>query len=160
MKGGLSWLDEKPLYQNWDFPPKKRNSVSALKHQLLPNFRVSYRFWMWRYSPLRHANPGSQFLEINHMCNVSKKKKSESNRLHNKLVCNINICKFRRCKRHGSSRYLGAGNSNPLQYTSWRIPRTEEPVGLHSPWGRQELDMTEQPNTASIHTQRSVFWSV
>ena len=27
---------------------------------------------------------------------------------------------------------------------AWRIPRTEEPGRLHSPWGRRELDMTEQ----------------
>ena len=26
---------------------------------------------------------------------------------------------------------------------AWRIPRTEEPGGLHSPWGLKELDMTE-----------------
>ena len=27
---------------------------------------------------------------------------------------------------------------------TWRIPRTEEPGGLYSPWGRKESDMTEQ----------------
>ena len=27
---------------------------------------------------------------------------------------------------------------------AWRIPWTEEPGGLHSPWGHKESDMTEQ----------------
>ena len=27
---------------------------------------------------------------------------------------------------------------------AWRILWTEEPSGLYSPWGRKELDMTEQ----------------
>ena len=26
---------------------------------------------------------------------------------------------------------------------AWRIPRTEEPGGLHSPWGLKESDLTE-----------------
>ena len=27
---------------------------------------------------------------------------------------------------------------------AWRVPWTEEPGGLYSPWGREELDTTEQ----------------
>jgi len=27
---------------------------------------------------------------------------------------------------------------------AWRIPWTEEPSGLYSPWGHKELDKTEQ----------------
>ena len=27
---------------------------------------------------------------------------------------------------------------------AWRIPRMEEPGGLHSPWGHEESDMTER----------------
>ena len=27
---------------------------------------------------------------------------------------------------------------------AWKIPWTEEPCKLHSPWGRKELDMTER----------------
>ena len=41
----------------------------------------------------------------------------------------------------------GEGNVNPLQYSCWRIPWTEEPVGLqssYSPWDHKESDMTEQ----------------
>ena len=33
---------------------------------------------------------------------------------------------------------------------AWRIPRREEPGGLH-PWGRKELDTTEQLGT---HTRQ------
>ena len=36
----------------------------------------------------------------------------------------------------GSGRSLGEGNSNPLQYFAWRIPRTEDPGGL---WVCEEL---------------------
>ena len=28
---------------------------------------------------------------------------------------------------------------------AWRIPWTEEPVGLHSPWGHKASDMIERP---------------
>ena len=30
---------------------------------------------------------------------------------------------------------------------AWRIPWTEEPVGLHSPWGHKASDITEAINT-------------
>ena len=30
----------------------------------------------------------------------------------------------------GPGRYPGEGNGNPLQYSCWRIPWTEEPGGL------------------------------
>ena len=30
---------------------------------------------------------------------------------------------------------------------SWKIPRTEEPGGLYSPWGCQESDTTEHTHT-------------
>ena len=32
----------------------------------------------------------------------------------------------------GSGRYPGEGNGNPLQYSCWKIPWTEEPGGLQS----------------------------
>ena len=41
-----------------------------------------------------------------------------------------------------SGRSPAVGNSNPLQYSCWTIPQTEEPVGLQS-MGHKELDMTE-----------------
>ena len=34
------------------------------------------------------------------------------------------------------------GNSNPLQFLAWEIPRTEE-FGGYNPRGRKELDTTE-----------------
>ena len=34
---------------------------------------------------------------------------------------------------------------------AWRIPWTEEPGRLYSPWGRKESDMTEQ--LTHTHTQ-------
>ena len=33
--------------------------------------------------------------------------------------------------------------ATPSSILAWKIPWTEEPVG-YSPWGRKELDMTEQ----------------
>ena len=30
---------------------------------------------------------------------------------------------------------------------AWRIPQTEEPGGLYSPWGHKESDTTEAINT-------------
>ena len=40
-------------------------------------------------------------------------------------------------------RSLGEGNGNPLQYSAWRIPWTEEPGRLQS-MGLQSLTPTEQ----------------
>ena len=39
----------------------------------------------------------------------------------------------------GRENSAGEGNGNPLQYSSWKIPWTEEPGGLHS-IGSQEFD--------------------
>ena len=39
---------------------------------------------------------------------------------------------------------------------AWRIPWTEEPGGLYSPWGCKELDMTEQ---LTLHTTDTCFWA-
>ena len=44
------------------------------------------------------------------------------------------------------------GQEDPLEKSmathssilAWRIPWTEEPSGLYSPWGLKELDMAEQ----------------
>ena len=43
----------------------------------------------------------------------------------------------------GSGRSLGEGNGNPLQYSWRKIPWTEEPGRLYSPWGLKESDTTE-----------------
>ena len=36
------------------------------------------------------------------------------------------------CRRHGWGRSPGEGNGNPLQYSCWEIPWTEEPGGIQS----------------------------
>ena len=39
---------------------------------------------------------------------------------------------------------LEKGMATHSSVLAWRIPRTEEPGGLHSPWGRKESDTTER----------------
>ena len=41
-------------------------------------------------------------------------------------------------------------HSSILQY-GWRIPYTEEPRGLHSPWSCRESDITEWLTLSLIH---------
>ena len=36
-----------------------------------------------------------------------------------------------------------------------RIPWTENPGGLYSPWDRKELDVTERLSNNSVHTNRT-----
>ena len=43
----------------------------------------------------------------------------------------------------GLGRSPEGGNGNWLQYSLWEVPWTEEPGGLYSLWGHEELDMTE-----------------
>ena len=43
----------------------------------------------------------------------------------------------------GLARYPREGIGYPLQYSSWKIPRTERSLADYSPWGRKESD-TEQ----------------
>ena len=43
----------------------------------------------------------------------------------------------------GLVRSPGGGHGNHSSILAWRIPWTEEPVGLYSPWGHKESDMTE-----------------
>ena len=44
----------------------------------------------------------------------------------------------------GLGRSPGGGHGNHFSILAWGTPWTEEPGGLHSPWGCKELDMTEQ----------------
>ena len=39
---------------------------------------------------------------------------------------------------------LEEGIASHASILAWRIPWTEEPGGLYSPWDHKELDMTEQ----------------
>ena len=43
----------------------------------------------------------------------------------------------------GSGRSSGGGNATHSSILGWRIPWTEEPGGLQSPWGCKESDRTE-----------------
>ena len=43
----------------------------------------------------------------------------------------------------GSGRSPGVGVATHSSILAWKIPRTEEPGGLYSPWGREESDTTE-----------------
>ena len=56
----------------------------------------------------------------------------------------------------GSERFLKGGNGNPLQYSAWRIPWTEEPGRLQS-MRSHKSDMTESTEHACIHTPTTVF---
>ena len=55
---------------------------------------------------------------------------------------------------------LSQGQKDPLEegmatrfsILAWRIPRTEEPGGLHSPWGRKQSDMTGVTEHTHTHT--------
>ena len=38
----------------------------------------------------------------------------------------------------------------PSSTIAWKIPRTEEPGRLHSPWGRKESDTTERLHFTSL----------
>ena len=48
---------------------------------------------------------------------------------------------------------LEKGMATHSSILAWKIPRIEEPGG-HSPWGREELDMTEQL-ILSLHNVQS-----
>ena len=48
----------------------------------------------------------------------------------------------------GLGRSPGGGHGNPLQYSCLENPRGQRSLAAYSPWGRKELDMTEQLSTA------------
>ena len=50
----------------------------------------------------------------------------------------------------GLGRFPGEGHDNPLQYSCLENPYGQRNLAGYSPWGRKELDMTEQ---LSPHTQ-------
>ena len=45
----------------------------------------------------------------------------------------------------------GEGHGNPLQYSSLENPHGEMSLMGYSPWGRKELDMTEQLCTQTLY---------
>ena len=48
----------------------------------------------------------------------------------------------------GLERYSGGGHGNPLQYSCLENPHGQRSLAGYSPWGHEELDMTEGLSTA------------
>ena len=57
----------------------------------------------------------------------------------------------------GQEDSLEKGMATYSSILAWRIPRTEEPGRLHSPWGHNELDMTER--LFCLYTNKSISLS-
>ena len=55
----------------------------------------------------------------------------------------------------GLGRSPGEGHENPLHYSWWKIPWTEEPGGLYSSWGHKELDRTEQLSLSHLGSAKA-----
>ena len=59
------------------------------------------------------------------------------------------------------------GRRNPLEkgmathcrILAWRIPRTEEPDGLYSPWGCTKSDTTERLTLSYTDTPKSLYYT-
>ena len=51
----------------------------------------------------------------------------------------------------GLGRFPAEGTDYHSSSLSWRIPWTEEPGGLYSPWGHKESDMTERLTHFHFH---------
>ena len=52
----------------------------------------------------------------------------------------------------------GVGNGNPPSNLVWKIPWTEEPGGLYSPWGHKESDMTERLHSHFSNLEKHFFF--
>ena len=52
---------------------------------------------------------------------------------------------------HGSRRSPEEEMATHSSILAWKIPRTEEAGGLYSPWGCNELDMTEQAFSYKVY---------
>ena len=46
---------------------------------------------------------------------------------------------------------LEKGMASHFRILAWRIPWTEKPGSLYSPWGRKELDMTERLSLSLLY---------
>ena len=60
------------------------------------------------------------------------------------MVKNQPAMQGRQIRSLGREDPLEKGMAAHSSILAWRIPHTEEPGGLYSPWGRKELDTTEQ----------------
>ena len=73
-----------------------------------------------------------------------KKKKKIKKFLKNESACNVGDL----ASIPGLGKSLGGGHGNPLQYSCLRNPHGQRSLAGYSPWGLQELDITEaQHNT-------------
>ena len=56
-------------------------------------------------------------------------------------------------------RYPGEGHWSPFQYSCLENPHGQRSLAGYSPWGQEELDMTEQISTHThTHTHMLVHW--
>ena len=60
------------------------------------------------------------------------------------IVKNLPAKQETRVRSLGREDPLEKGMATHSSILAWRIPWTEEPGGLHSPWGCKESDMNEQ----------------
>ena len=60
----------------------------------------------------------------------------------------------------GLGRPPGAGHGNPLQYSCLENPYRQRSLAGYSPWGRNELDTTEQLNTIPRKASKGVLMGV
>ena len=58
----------------------------------------------------------------------------------------------------GLGRSPGGGHDNPLQYSCLETPHGQRRLAGYSPWGRKELDTTEQLSTAQHNYGRGLHW--
>ena len=56
----------------------------------------------------------------------------------------------------GLERSPGGGHANPLQYSCLENPQGQRSLAGYSPWGRKELDTTEQLNTYLNKTENKI----
>ena len=54
------------------------------------------------------------------------------------------------CSVPGLGRFSGEGNATQSRILAWKIPWTEDPSGLYSPWSCKELDRTWPLNNNSV----------
>ena len=58
----------------------------------------------------------------------------------------------RQLSTHTHTPSLEKGMATHSSILAWRIPWTEEPGGLYSPWGHKESDKTEQLTRLHFNT--------
>ena len=59
----------------------------------------------------------------------------------------------------GRGNPLDKGMATHCRILAWRIPRTEEPDRLYSPWGCTKSDMTERLTLSNTDTSKSLYYT-